>query len=125
MTPVPGKLLNAIPSSYGSKADDHILEQYKLYVESSQKLSDRRLSTNNYLLTIHSSLLTLLGLLASLLPNRKPLIMIPIAGVLLSGAWWVLLKSFKQLNRAKFNVIHDLEGHLPANVFQEEWRYLS
>jgi hypothetical protein len=117
----PPSLLNMLPSDYDSKVADHLLEQYKLYVDSSQKLSDRRLSTSNYLLTIDSSLLTLIGLLASLLADRKPLIMIPVAGFLLSLAWSVLLTSFKRLNGAKFDVIHEIERHLPANVFQEEW----
>jgi hypothetical protein len=118
-------LLNSIPTGYGSKFDDHLLEQYKLYVDSSQKLSDRRLSTNNYLLAINSSLLTLLGLFASLISYHKPLIMIPIAGFLLSLAWFLLLTSFKRLNGAKFDVIHELEGNLPANVFKNEWHLLK
>lgn len=121
----PPPLINPLPSGYGSKADDHLLEQYKLYVDSSQSLSDRRLSTNNYLLTINSSLLTLVGLLASLLGDRKPLIMIAAAGFLLSLAWSLLLTSFKRLNAAKFEVIHEVEHHLPANLFQEEWRRLN
>jgi hypothetical protein len=119
-------LLNPLPpTTYGTKVDEHLLEQYKLYVDSSQKLSDRRVSTNNYLLTINSTLLTLIGLLYSLLTNRKPLIMIPIAGFFLSLAWSLLIASFKRLNGAKFDVIHQLEDHLPANVFKEEWRQLK
>src|SRR6266478_6113911 len=121
----PPALLNAVAPGYGSKFDDHFLEQYKLYVDSSQKLSDRRLSTNNYLLTINSSLLTLLGLFASLISYHRPLVMIPIAGFLLSLAWFLLLTSFKRLNGAKFDVIHELEGHLPANVFKNEWHLLK
>jgi hypothetical protein len=116
---------NSLPSTYGSKTDDHLLEQYKLYVDSSQKLSDRRLSTNSYLFTINSSLLTLLGLLASLLADRKPLVMIPVAGCLLSLSWALLITSFKRLNAAKFDVIHALEEKLPARIFQEEWRLLD
>ncbi len=117
-------LLNAFPSTYGTKFDDHLLEQYKLYVDSSQKLSDRRLSTNNYLFTINSSLLTLLGVLATLLPERRALAIIPAAGCLLSVAWALLLTSFKRLNAAKFDVIHELEQCLPTNVFAKEWERL-
>jgi hypothetical protein len=98
-------LLNNFPSTYGTKFDDHLLEQYKLYVDSSQKLGDRRLSTNSYLFTINSSLLTLLGVLATLLPERRALAIIPAAGCLLSVAWALLLTSFKRLNTAKFRVI--------------------
>ena len=123
--PTPLPLINTLPATYGTKIDDHLLEQYKLYVDSSQKLSDRRVSTNSYLFTINSSLLALLGLLAGLLADRKPLVMIPIAGCLLSLSWALLITSFKRLNAAKFDVIHDLEEKLPARVFQEEWRLLD
>jgi hypothetical protein len=118
-------LLNNFPSTYGTKFDDHLLEQYKLYVDSSQKLGDRRLSTNSYLFTINSSLLTLLGVLATLLPERRALAIIPAAGCLLSVAWALLLTSFKRLNTAKFHVIHKLEQCLPANVFAMEWEDLT
>jgi hypothetical protein len=118
-------LLNTLPATYGSVLDGHILEQYKLYVETSQKLSDRRLSTNNYLFTINSSLLTLLGILATLLPEPKALAIIPAAGCLLSVAWILMLTSFKRLNAAKFDVIRELEKNLPANVFGKEWEYLT
>jgi hypothetical protein len=117
-------LLNTLPAEYGTKFDDHVLEQYKLYVDTTQKLSDRRLATNSYLLTINSSLLTLLGLLATLLPERRPLVLIPVTGLLLSIAWALLLYSFRRLNSAKFAVIQTMEEHLPANVFGAEWRRL-
>jgi hypothetical protein len=118
-------LINTVPATYGTPFDAHLLEQYKLYVDSSQKLSDRRLSTNNYLFTIHSSLLTLLGILSTLLPERRPLAIIPAAGCLLSVAWMLLLASFKRLNAAKFEVIHELEQSLPANVYAKEWEHLT
>jgi hypothetical protein len=116
--------LNPPRGSY-TKYDDLLLEQYKIYVDSSQKVADRRLSTNNYLLTINSSLLTLLGLLASLLDDKRPLVMLPVAGLLISSAWYLLLQSFKRLNGAKFDVIQEVEKVLPANVFEDEWRRLT
>jgi hypothetical protein len=122
---MPVSLFNPPPAGYGGKADDHLLEQYKLYVDTSQKLSDRRLSTNNYLLTINSSLLTLLGLLATLLTDRRPLALIPVAGALLCAAWVLLLTSFKRLNAAKFDVILEIETHLPANVYAAEWEHVK
>ncbi len=116
-------LINTL-TSY-SKFEDHLFEQYKLMVDTSQKLSDRRLSTNSYLFTINSSLLTILGVLATLLSDRRPLSIIPGAGVVLSISWIFLLRSFKNLNEAKFKVIHDLEQFLPARVFDMEWHYVG
>jgi hypothetical protein len=121
--PPPPVLINSL-TGY-TKFEDHLFEQYKLLVDTSQKLSDRRLSTNSYLFTINSSLLTILGALAAFLPDRRPLAIIPMVGLLLSISWMLLLKSFKLLNAAKFDVIHDLEQSLPARIFDMEWYYLN
>ena len=118
-------LWNPLPPGYGSKEDEHRLEQCKLFVESSHKVSDRRLSTSTYLLTINSSLLTLMGLLAGLLSDRKPLVLLCAAGVVMSVMWLLLLESFRRLNTAKFDVILQMEERLPANMFKEEWLQLD
>jgi hypothetical protein len=121
--PPPPALINSL-SGY-TKFEDHLFEQYKLMVDTSQKLSDRRLSTNSYLFTINSSLVTVLGVLATLLKDRKMLAVIPAVGFLLAIAWMLLLTSFKRLNTAKFDVIHELETHLPARLFYMEWEYMK
>lgn len=53
------KLLSRTPEEYGAKYQDHLLEQYKLFVTTSQQVSERRQQANNYLLTLNSSLVTL------------------------------------------------------------------
>jgi hypothetical protein len=116
---------NSLPSGYGEKkADDHSLEQYKLFVESSHKVTDRRLLTNSFMLTLNSSLLTLMGAGAGVLPSHKPLVLLCGAGIALSFMWISLLESSRRLNAAKFKVIEQLEARLPARVFQEETRHL-
>ena len=40
------------------------------------------------------------------------------AGILLSVAWWLLLRSYRDLNRAKFRVILDLEKRMPAHIYR-------
>lgn len=55
---IDGKLIEPLitcsEASYGERFHDHLLEQYKLYVESARHVSDRRESANNYFLTINS-----------------------------------------------------------------------
>ena len=46
------------------------------------------------------------------------------AGFVLALAWWLNLRSFRDLNRAKFKVIGDMESYLPYQPFNEEWKYL-
>ncbi len=49
-----------------------------------------------------------------------------VAGVVIAGSWWLLLRSYRDLNTAKFKVINAIETeHLPLKLFAEEWQYLK
>src|SRR5215211_423888 len=55
------------PDKYGGEYQNHLLEQYKLYVQMADKISERRQSANSFFLTINTALIAFLGLVAS--PN--------------------------------------------------------
>lgn len=115
-------LIRNAKTVYGDQFHAHLLEQYKLYVDSAQKVSEKRISASNYLLTVSSSLLTLFGIVVTQVTGTW-LIMIPIAGLLVTLAWYWTVRSYKDLNSAKFKVIHELEEHLPAALFAYEWHH--
>jgi len=117
------KLLVAAPQHYGENYKDHLFEQYKLYVASSQHVSDRRLTSGNYFLAINSSLVTFFGVALSSLGHHKWNVVIPISGLLVCWVWYSLVISYKDLNTAKFAVIHELEEQLPAALFRYEWHH--
>ena len=48
-------------------------------------------------------------------------VVIPVARLLVCLVWYSLVKSYKDLNTAKFQVIHELEEHLPVALFRYEW----
>ena len=114
-------LISNPKETYGERFQDHLLEQYKLYVDSSQKVSEKRISTGNYLLTVNSFLLTAFGIASTLHVGGAWLSIIPVAGLLVSLTWFSLVISYKDLNTAKFKVIHELENYLPAALFRYEW----
>ena len=116
-------LLRAGRDDYGEKYRDHLLEQYKLYVESADRVSERRASANNYLLTVNAFLITLYGLAGSFGGNRAWQVVVPVAGVLVCITWLVLIRSYRNLNTAKFKVVHELEEQLPAAMFDREWEH--
>lgn len=116
-------LLRTAREEYGEAYTDHLLEQYKLYVQTADKVSDRRTSANNYLLTVNAFLITLSGLASSFGHNRAWLLVVPAAGVLVCITWLVLIRSYRTLNTAKFKVIHELEEKLPAAIFGREWNH--
>lgn len=106
---------------YGERFQEHLLEQYKLFVDSSLKVSEKRISTGNYLLTVSSSLMTVFGIATTLHVGGRWLAIIPVAGLLVSLTWFSLIRAYKDLNTAKFKVIHELEDYLPVALFRYEW----
>ena len=43
------------------------------------------------------------------------------AGVLVSLTWYRIIASYRNLNSVKFRVIHEIEQHLPAALYEYEW----
>ena len=114
-------LISQSEESYGPKFKDHLFEQYKLFVESSQKISERRITSGNFFLAINSSLVAVFGITLSSFGNHRWNAVIPIAGILVSIVWFRVVESYKDLNTAKFQVIHELESYLPVALFKYEW----
>ena len=102
-------LLRISAEDYGSEYKEHLLDQYKLFVETADRVSQRRTSANNYLLTVNAFLVTLYGLASSLDSNWAWRFVVPLAGILVCVTWLVLIRSYRDLNTAKFKVIHELE----------------
>ena len=115
------KLQSRTPEEYGDKYQDHLLEQYKLFVETSQHTSDKRQNANNYLLTLNSSLVTLFVVFLSTFGQHWWNVLIPATGLIVCSIWYSLVDSYKDLNTAKFDVIHELEEQLPVALFRHEW----
>lgn len=119
----------------GSGLDPVVLDLYKLAVEQVDRISARRATANSYFLTINSGLTALVGLLAAAadassknLPKSDDVAFVATAGigVVLSGTWWLLLRSYRDLNSAKFKVITEIEtAHLPVKIFEREWEILK
>lgn len=121
-------LLSVEESSYGEHYKQHLFEQYKLYLGSIERTSDRRQSANNYFLTINSLLITVVGL-ASQLDNIFQELLIPLCvsviGLVTCVIFWFLIRSYKQLNSGKFAVLHEIEQELPLALYQYEWKVLG
>lgn len=118
----PDQLLSNPKASYGQGFQAHLLEQYKLYVESSQKVTDRRITTGNYLLTVNSFLLTVFGVASSQHLGGFWLAIVPVAGLLVSFTWYSLVVFYRNLGASKYKVIHQMESFLPVAPFRCEWR---
>lgn len=111
---------NLINFKYGKEFSNHLLEQYKLYVETAERVSDRRQSANNFYLSLNSAISVLSGYLSATIKDFW-IILVAFTGILISLAWIQNINSYKQLNSAKFKVIHEMEKYLPASLFKTEW----
>lgn len=100
-----------------------ILEQYKLYVEMADKISQQRSLTNSFYITINTTLLACIGLKVEKFDNF--IIVLAILGVILSIIWWFNIHSYSRLNSGKFKIIHQMENYLPFKAYTSEWNVLK
>jgi len=121
--------LGVTEEKYGAKYNEHLFEQYKLYVEMADQVSNRRNLANTFFLTLHTLLLSVLGFSYEKGPSivDRWVIIFPLAAVLLlCVAWWMIVRSYRQLNSGKFKVIGEFEKRLPASPFwNAEWKVLG
>ena len=108
--------------SYGDCYSSDLLEQYKLYVQSAENVSSRRVASNRYLLTLNAALVALYGLQSANFGQGYWTLLIPVIGIPVSLLWYLIIKSHADLNRIKFDVIHEFEQHLPAAMYRYEWK---
>ena len=119
------RLLRQKKEIYGSEFNEHLLEQYKLYVNMTDRISARRMLANSFFLAIHVVLIAIFVVLLE--KKAPPLIFTGIIsfGIIISIIWWFIIDSYRQLNKAKFDVISTLEQVLPAEPYRAEWSALG
>ena len=109
-----------------------VFEQYKLAVEMADQVSARRATANAFFATIHTALLAVLSaaFVASAggsgwdSSHAVAGIGVAFGGLVLAAAWFLLLRSYRDLNEAKFKVIQEVEKQLPIALFADEWTNL-
>ena len=107
---------------YEGSFNADLLEQYKLYVQSAENVSARRLASSQYLLTLNAALFALYGFQSASFGQNYWTLLVPFAGFSVCLIWCSIIKSHTDLNRVKFEVIHEFEEHLPAAMYKYEWQ---
>jgi hypothetical protein len=98
----------------GADLPENYFELYKLAVEMADRISARRGVANSFFLTVNTGVVAVLA-------ARNVRWYLAVAGIVFSVTWWALLRSYRELNSAKFNVILVMEERLPVRVFGDEW----
>lgn len=95
-----------LPSNY--------FDLYKLAIEMADRISARRGVANSFFLTANTAVVALLA-------TSDARWSLAAAGIVVAVAWWALLKSYRDLNSAKFEIILAMEERLPVRVYGDEW----
>ena len=124
------KVFSESKAKYGEKYDEHLLQQYLLYVQMADKISERRSLGNTFFLTANTAILSALGIITATYPfptisGGFLAFVASLSPALLCYAWFRIVKSYQQLNTGKFAVIHEIEKKLPLALFKAEWEALG
>jgi hypothetical protein len=111
------------------KYHDQLLEQYRIYVEMADKISERRATANNFFLSVNGFLLSVLGILPQFTTTLAEfnLVWVPVvavAGMVFCRTWIQSIRNYAKLNEVKFTIIGEIEKKLPVKPYLTEWEYL-
>ncbi len=112
---------------HADKYIDHYLEQYRIYLHMFNTVSDRRLKTNEFFLGLNTAIMAIMGYIETKeIPHASIVFtLVPFVGIAVCYCWYEIIISFRQLCRAKFKVIHEIEKKLPASLSRTEWSILG
>jgi hypothetical protein len=123
---------NAQETFYGGDPVSYqaaVLAQYNAYVEMADRISQRRGLTNTFFLTLNTAIFTAIGVLWQHEPTRGQVwwLLFPLAMLLgQCFAWFYIIRSYRLLNTAKYEVVGALEARLPASPYwRAEWTALG
>lgn len=107
-------------------SEEQLFEQYKLYVEMADHVSERRDKTNRFYLSLFLAIFTLLSAIFSISSNYHGVVMgILICSILICINWYQNILSYQRLNGAKFDVINCIENRLASKGFTIEYKLVK
>ena len=116
---------------YGERYQDHFMDQYKLYVEMADRVSQRRDQSNRFHSALLTGLLAVISVVANLTnwqtSDHLPAVIfltVALVGLVICAIWFINVRSYRQLNSSKFKIIHELEEQLPFPCYRKEWDIL-
>lgn len=118
-------LFRIAPSDYSGSYGGDLLEEYSLYVQTHEKVSQRREGANQFFVTLNSAIVAAVGLWREDRPSDLILIGACVAAIAICLYWRTALRSYQSLSSAKFEVIQAIERRLPLALYEAEWAALA
>lgn len=108
---------------------EELLEIYKLHAELADRVSQRREGANRLFVTLLTGLMAagvaMITTGSSTEPDRIVFWLVGAVGLCLSASWYVIIRSYRQLNTGKFKALQQLEENLSYSFFTREWEFLE
>ena len=107
---------------------NELLGIYKLHAELADRVSQRREAANQRYTSILVGLGAFLAALLRFGDGDLPVFatrLVSVLGIVLSLSWFVVIRSYRQLNTGKFKVLNDLEQGLSYQFYSREWKVLG
>lgn len=108
-----------------------LLEQYKLFLETSENLMSRRQSVNSFYISANTAIITIaatifaMGESAVLWPKLLVILALSLPGILLNISWYRMLQSYYINNKGKIKVLSMIETRLSASMYDAEWKAMK
>lgn len=102
-----------------------LLELYKIHVEMADRVSQRRHTANQFYLTSCAAILTAGGFLNNLVDESAVGLLLAVSGIFLTFIWGRGIKTYKDLNNIKFELIQDIEKKLEYDAYTREWGLIN
>lgn len=110
-------------AQYGDRYDADFLTLYQDYVKSTEAISEKRNRANQFFSALNTGLLAATGFMAGDMSSQNwP---VALVGLLLCFIWERTIIVYRNMNSAKFDVVLEMEQHLPAAPYAKEWDYLQ
>ena len=108
---------------------NELLEIYRLHAELADRVSQRREGANRLYVSLLVGLALFLGVFIRFGVGDFPMdILFQVTGTIgaiLSISWYIVIRSYRQLNAGKFAALHELEAKLAYPFFKREWELLD
>lgn len=130
----PMEITSTLTNSRLSTSNNLLLDQYKIMISSTEKVTEQRLKVNNLFITVTTTLLSISALVGKLIGFENintsmlavgVMLFFSIVAFVISFFWQKLINSYGKLNTGKFTIINEIEDQLKTNLFQREWEVLQ
>jgi len=98
------------------------IEQYKMFVESAEKNSEKIINQNNIYLTFSLALFSFISITEL---DKLPFYILCILGIIISIIWFFTIDNYSKRNKVKFDIINEYEKENGLNWFVEEHKRIS